>query len=200
MGSLHFNRGHLIHQTLFLVLSLPLSFSFINRPDLTHPLCIGRVIWTRCLVTENSFWNYCLFAKLRWKTRLKRTQTNTQVTLKDELGVFPISTLLTGTFMTLFEINKHYVARVWLLPWTHEGLYFTRGRQKGALTVNQKVKPIIASLITPIKPFSSLTYHKKHFPNRKAPPWHAIKHYKTVIYVSARCGEWLISYWLDADG
>lgn len=108
VGSLHFNRGHLIHQTLFLALSLPLSVSFINRPALVHPLWIGGAIWTRCLVTKNSFWNYCLVAKLRWKARLQRTQTNTQVTLKDELGVFPISTLLTDSFMTLFEINTHY--------------------------------------------------------------------------------------------
>lgn len=59
VGSLHFNRGHLIHQTLFLMLSLLLSVSFINRPTLAHPLWIGRAIWTCCLVTKNSFWNYC---------------------------------------------------------------------------------------------------------------------------------------------
>lgn len=93
-----------------------------------------------------------------------RTHTNKH-TGHTEGRVFLTSTFLTDTFMTRFEINTHYnMDCVWLLYLEHLRYSSHGGSRKGALTVNQKVKPIIASLITAIKPLSLLTYHKKHFP------------------------------------
>ncbi len=195
MGSLHFNRGSsLIHQN-----SPSRSFSpsfcphLWNRPALAHPLWIGRAfehaVWSPRTVFEMTCCSKIEIKQTRAHAKKHRSRWRTN------WEFFPYrhswQTLSWHYLKSIRTIECNECLAATLNTW---GIILHTGEQKGTLTVNQKVKPIIASLITAIIPFLLLTYHKKYFPNRKAPPWHAIKHYKTVIYVSMR--RWVTNFLL----